>query len=295
MSLLLETNLPRLYYRGKVRDLYQLGDELLIIATDRVSAFDVVLPNGIPDKGMVLNQLSAFWFEHTSHIVPNHFIQVVADINWLNTVYKETFPTYIAHRSMVVKKAERIPIECVVRGYLSGSAWAEYSQSGTVSGMPLPQGLKESERLSEPLFTPTTKAATGHDLPITLEDMEHLLGKSLTQELEKKSIEIYRYAEGYARSRGIIVADTKMEFGIISGRLHLIDELLTPDSSRFWDAESYAAGGPQPSFDKQPLRDWLTASGWDKEPPAPLLPQEVVAETTRRYKEAYHRLSGRSL
>jgi phosphoribosylaminoimidazole-succinocarboxamide synthase len=244
---------------------------------------------------MVLNQLSAFWFEHTSHIVPNHFIQVVADINWLNTVYKETFPTYIAHRSMVVKKAERIPIECVVRGYLSGSAWAEYSQSGTVSGMPLPQGLKESERLSEPLFTPTTKAATGHDLPITLEDMEHLLGKSLTQELEKKSIEIYRYAEGYARSRGIIVADTKMEFGIISGRLHLIDELLTPDSSRFWDAESYAAGGPQPSFDKQPLRDWLTASGWDKEPPAPLLPQEVVAETTRRYKEAYHRLSGRSL
>jgi phosphoribosylaminoimidazole-succinocarboxamide synthase len=295
MSALLETELPNLYYRGKVRDLYQLGDELLIIATDRVSAFDVVLPNGIPYKGTLLNLLSAFWFKKTAHIVPNHLIRVIDDVEWLNATYGISYPPYVAHRSMLVKKAERISIECVVRGYLSGSAWAEYSQSGTVSGMPLPQGLKEGERLSEPLFTPTTKAATGHDLPITLEDMEHLLGKSLTQELEKKSIEIYRYAEGYARSRGIIVADTKMEFGIISGRLHLIDELLTPDSSRFWDAESYAAGGPQPSFDKQPLREWLTASGWNKEPPAPFLPQEVVAETTRRYKEAYHRLTGRSL
>jgi phosphoribosylaminoimidazole-succinocarboxamide synthase len=295
MSVLLETELPNLYYRGKVRDLYQLGDDLLVIATDRISAFDVVLPSGVPGKGLVLNQLSAFWFQKTAHIVPNHLIRAVDDIDWLNATYGISYPPYIAHRSMLVRKAERIPIECVVRGYISGSAWAEYAEKGTISGFPQPHELKESERLPQPLFTPTTKATTGHDLPISWEEMESLVGEALTRELREKSIEIYQYAEEYARSRGIIIADTKMEFGIIEGQLHLIDELLTPDSSRFWDAESYAPGGPQPSFDKQPVRDWLTQSGWNKEPPAPPLPPEVVAKTTERYKEAYRRLTGRSL
>jgi phosphoribosylaminoimidazole-succinocarboxamide synthase len=295
MSVVLETALSNLYCRGKVRDLYQLGDELLIVATDRISAFDVVLPSGIPSKGLVLNELSAFWFAKTSHIVPNHLIRVVDDVDWLNATYSISYPPYIARRSMLVRKAERIPIECVVRGYLSGSAWAEYTENGTISGFPLPQGLKESERLPQPLFTPTTKAATGHDLPLSLAEMESLIGDALTQELREKSIEIYQYAEEYSRSRGIIIADTKMEFGIIERKLHLIDELLTPDSSRFWDAESYAPGAPQRSFDKQPIRDWLTQSGWNKEPPAPPLPPEIVAQTSARYKEAYQRLTGRRL
>jgi phosphoribosylaminoimidazole-succinocarboxamide synthase len=295
MKLLLETDLPNPYYRGKVRDLYQLGDDLLVVATDRISAFDFVLPSGVPGKGLVLNQLSAFWFQKTAHLIPNHLIRVVDDVDWLNATYGISYPPYIAHRSMLVRKAERIPIECVVRGYISGAAWAEYAQSGTVFDMHLPKGLKESERLPQPLFTPTTKAATGHDLPISLEEMESLVGGALTRELGEKSIEIYQYAEEYARSRGIIIADTKMEFGIIEGKLHLIDELLTPDSSRFWDVEGYVPGGPQPSFDKQPVRDWLTQSGWNKEPPAPPLPPEVVAKTTERYAEAYRRLTGRSL
>jgi phosphoribosylaminoimidazole-succinocarboxamide synthase len=196
---------------------------------------------------------------------------------------------------MIVKKAERIDIECVVRGYLSGSAWAEYKQSGTVSGMPLPEGLKESEILSQPLFTPTTKEATGHDQPITIKQMEKLAGKSLTKEIMEKSIAIYNYAAQYARGRGIIIADTKMEFGMIGGKLSLIDELLTPDSSRFWDAEKYSPGKSQPSFDKQPLRDWLTESGWNKEPPAPELPPKIVEETSKRYREAYRWLTGKEL
>jgi phosphoribosylaminoimidazole-succinocarboxamide synthase len=294
-ALLLETVLPNLYCRGKVRDLYQLRDELLIVATDRISAFDVVLPSGIPGKGIVLNQLSAFWFGKTAHIVSNHLIRVVDDVDWLNATYSISYPPYIARRSMLVRKAERIPIECVVRGYLSGSAWAEYTEKGTISGFTMPQGLKESERLPQPLFTPTTKAATGHDLPLSLAEMESLIGEALTRELREKSVEIYQYAEEYSRSRGIIIADTKMEFGIIQGKPHLIDELLTPDSSRFWDAESYAPGAPQRSFDKQPIRDWLTQSGWNKEPPAPPLPPEIVAQTSARYKEAYQRLTGRRL
>ena len=295
MSVLLETELPNLYYRGKVRDVYQLGDDLLVVATDRISAFDVVLPSGVPNKGLVLNQLSAFWFQKTAHIIPNHLIRVVDDVDWLNATYNISYPPYIAHRSMLVRKAQRIPIECVVRGYISGSAWAEYTEKETISGFPPSHKLKESERLPEPLFTPTTKATTGHDLPISWEEMESLVGEALARELREKSIEIYQYAEDYARSRGIIIADTKMEFGIIEGELHLIDELLTPDSSRFWDTESYAPGGPQPSFDKQPVRDWLTQSGWNKEPPAPPLPPEVVAKTAERYQEAYRRLTGRSL
>ena len=303
MSVLLETDLPNLYYRGKVRDTYEMdSDQFLLIATDRVSAFDVVLPAGIPDKGIVLSQLSAFWFEQTSHIVPNHLIEVVNDVNWLNNTYGEkvcsgyySYPPYVARRSMIVRRAQRIDIECVVRGYISGSAWAEYQKSGTMCGMALPKGLKESEQLPQPIFTPTTKAETGHDEAITIEQMKDLIGEALTREIVEKSLAVYDYAAQYALSRGIIVADTKMEFGMVRDKLILIDELLTPDSSRFWDVETYSPGKPQPSFDKQPLRDWLVSSGWNKEPPAPELPAEVIEDTARRYREAYRRLTGKEL
>lgn len=303
MSILRESNLPNLYHRGKVRDTYEMGsDLLLIIATDRVSAFDVVLPGGIPDKGIVLNQLSGYWFEKTSNIVPNHMLQVVDDVNWLNRVYGEkvcvsyySFPPYVERRSMIVRRAGRIDIECVVRGYISGSAWAEYKQSGTISGIAMPKGLRESDKLPEPLFTPTTKADTGHDEPITIKQMEKLVGKSLTKEIMEKSIAVYNYAARYALTCDIIIADTKMEFGMIGGKLSLIDELLTPDSSRFWDAGKYSPGRSQPSFDKQLLRDWLTASGWNKEPPAPELLPRIVEETSKRYREAYRRLTGKEL
>jgi len=286
MELILETNLPNLYYRGKVRDTYDLGDRLLVIATDRISAFDVVLPCGIPDKGLVLNLLSTFWFQRTAHLVPNHLVEVVEE--------DERYP-YIARRSMIVRKAERIDIECVVRGYISGSAWAEYQERGTVSGVVFPKGLVESEKLPEPIFTPTTKADSGHDEPIAIDEMKRLLGQQRAEEVMEKSITIYRYAHEFALKRGIIVADTKMEFGLVGGELLLIDELLTPDSSRFWDARLYQAGRSQPSFDKQPVRDWLVASGWNKEPPAPMLPQDVIERTTQRYREAYRRLVGKEL
>ena len=303
MSLLIETELPNLHYRGKVRDTYEMGDgQFLLIATDRVSAFDVILPNGIPDKGAVLNQLSAFWFERTSHIVPNHLIDVVNDVNWLNATYGErvcsgyySYPDYVARRSMIVRRAERVDVECVVRGYISGSAWAEYQRSGTICGITLPRDLSESDRLPEPIFTPTTKAETGHDEPITLDEMKDIVGEPLTQEIVTKSLAVYDFAAQYARGRGFIIADTKMEFGIVNGSLILIDELLTPDSSRFWDVETYSPGKPQPSFDKQPLRDWLASSGWNKEPPAPELPSEVVEDTAQRYREAYRRLAGKEL
>ena len=303
MSVLLETDLPNLFYRGKVRDTYEVADDqFLLIATDRVSAFDVVLPAGIPDKGIVLNQFSAFWFEQTSHIVPNHLIEVVNDVNWLNSTYGErvcsgyySYPPYVARRSMIVRRAERIDVECVVRGYISGSAWAEYQKNGTICGITLPEDLRESEQLPQPIFTPTTKADTGHDEPITIEEMRGLIGEALTREIMEKSLAIYDYAAQYARGRGIIIADTKMEFGMVNGKLILIDELLTPDSSRFWDVETYSPGKPQPSFDKQPLRDWLSASGWNKEPPAPELPPEIVESTAERYREAYRRLTGKEL
>ncbi|MGB2582522.1 MAG: phosphoribosylaminoimidazolesuccinocarboxamide synthase [Dehalococcoidia bacterium] len=303
MSVLLETDLPNLFYRGKVRDTYEVADDqFLLIATDRVSAFDVVLPAGIPDKGIVLNQFSAFWFEQTSHIVPNHLIEVVNDVNWLNSTYGErvcsgyySYPPYVARRSMIVRRAERIDVECVVRGYISGSAWDEYQKSGTICGITLPEDLRESEQLPQPIFTPTTKADTGHDEPITIEEMRGLIGEALTREIMEKSLAIYDYAAQYARGRGIIIADTKMEFGMVNGKLILIDELLTPDSSRFWDVDTYSPGKPQPSFDKQPLRDWLSASGWNKEPPAPELPPEIVESTAERYREAYRRLTGKEL
>jgi phosphoribosylaminoimidazole-succinocarboxamide synthase len=299
-SVLLQTDLPLpLFLRGKVRDTYDLGQHLLIIATDRISAFDLVLPSGIPNKGSVLNQLSVFWFRYTIDLVPNHLVAAVDDALSLdNFVPRESrfaYPGYLAGRSMVVKKVERIPVECVVRGYLAGSGWAEYQQSGTVAGFELPRGLQESEELPEPLFTPTTKADTGHDLPITMDEVERLVGEKMAAAIQEKSLAIYHHAREYAGHRGIIIADTKMEFGLDDGQLILIDEVLTPDSSRIWDAARYRVGQAQPSYDKQPLRDWLVAAGWNKEPPAPELPPEVVAATAERYQKAYELLTGSQL
>ncbi len=299
MSILLsEANLPLpLFCRGKVRDTYDLGDKLLIISTDRLSAFDVVLSNPIPDKGLVLNQLSCFWFGKTSQVMPNHLVKPIDTLDSLKQYLPTiaTPPDYLVGRSMITLKAERAPVECVVRGYISGSAWAEYKETGSISGMPFPKGLQESQELPEPIFTPTTKAETGHDEPLSKKEMENLVGKSTARELEEKSLAVYQHARDYARSLDIIIADTKFEFGFVDGKLILIDELLTPDSSRFWDAAQFAVGRSQPSLDKQPVRDWLTASGWNKQPPAPELPTEVIEATTYRYREAYHRLTGRTL
>ncbi len=328
MSVLLETSLPfRLFRRGKVRDVYDLGDKLLVVATDRISAFDFVLPCGIPDKGKVLNQLSAFWFEKTAHIMPNHLIKTIDSLNAFQDVIAST-PTVIARaespkqsqrkkdssltlgtsligRSMLVAKAERIPVECVVRGYLSGSAWAEYKETGIVGDVRLPPGMKESQVLFQPVFTPTTKGETEHDRPLTSQDIRNLeemfaeklkpSNLNLIKELEEKSLLIYRYAQDYAKTRGIIIADTKFEFGLINGELAIIDELLTPDSSRFWDVSQYEVGHSQPSLDKQPVRDWLLASGWNKEPPVPILPPEVIKATTQRYNKIYQLLTGKSI
>lgn len=298
MAVLLETNLPlTLLHRGKVRDNYELGDKLLIVASDRISAFDVVLPCGIPDKGRVLNLLSAFWFQKTAHVMPNHVIGVVRDVGQLRAYHpgKHSFPDSLVDRSMIVRKAERVPVECVVRGYLSGSAWAEYASNGTIHGTPALPGMKESERLPQPLFTPTTKADTGHDQPLSMSDLVAEVGDSLALQLQEKSLAVYAFAERYAMTRGIIIADTKMEFGFLDGQLSLIDELLTPDSSRFWDAEGYQPGRPQPSFDKQMVRDWLTASGWNKEPPAPMLPDDLIRQASDKYAEVYRRLTGETL
>jgi len=298
MSVLLETNLSLpLFRHGKVRDVYDLGDKLLIVSTDRISAFDVVLPCGIPDKGKVLNQLSAFWFEKTAHILPNHLSKVIDSNVVLNEVKNLSsqpgeLPDSLIGCSMLVAKAERIPVECVVRGYLSGSAWAEYKETGKVGHIHLPLGMKESQELPQPIFTPTTKSDTEHDRPLTNQDIKDLGIENLFEELEQKSLLIYCYARDYARTRGIIIADTKLEFGFINGQLALIDELLTPDSSRFWDASQYKVGYSQPSFDKQFVRDWLSASGWNKEPPAPMLPPEVIEGTSKRYREVYSKLTG---
>ncbi len=288
-----------LFARGKARDVYDLGKQLLIIATDRISAFDVVLPCGIPNKGRVLNQISAFWFEKTAALVPNHLIEVVYDVDCLDRYLPKgsrfDYPQYLSGRSMVVKKAERISVECVVRGYLSGSSWDEYREHGTVSGVAMPKGLLESQEMPELLFTPTTKAETGHDLPMSTAEVEEITGASLAREIRDKSLAIYSFARKHIESHGFFIADTKFEFGLDDGRLILIDELLTPDSSRFWDIASYRVGQPQDSFDKQPIRDWLTHSGWNKEPPGPMLPPEVIEQTSRRYQQAYERLTGKKL
>ena len=299
-QILLQTSLPDpLFRRGKVRDTYDLGDKLLMVATDRISAFDVVLPCGIPDKGAVLNQLSAFWFGKTAHLMSNHLVEVIEDVRQLDAYRPpqagSSYPSSLAGRSMIVAKSQPVPVECVVRGYLAGSAWAEYAQTGALSGISLPSGLKECQQLPQPIFTPTTKAESGHDQPLSMGDLKQMVGEALAEELEEKSLAIYRFADEYARTRGIIIADTKFEFGFIDNRPILIDELLTPDSSRFWDTDSYEIGHPQPSFDKQPVRDWLVASGWNKEPPAPMLPPEVIQQTTERYREAHRRLTGKVL
>ncbi len=279
--------------RGKVRDVYDLGDKLLIVATDRISAFDVVLPTGIPDKGLVLTQMSAFWFEMTGDIVPNHFLGLV-DATRVEGMPVE-LPREIIGRAMLVRKAERIDIECVVRGYLSGSGWKDYQASGSISGVKLPPGLQESDELPEPIFTPTTKAAEGHDQPISYRQVVQRAGQRAANAMKLRSLALYRYGRDYARDRGIIIADTKFEFGWLDDEIILIDECLTPDSSRFWPADAYRPGGPQPSFDKQYVRDYLTEIGWNREPPAPELPADVVARTAEKYREAFRRLTGREL
>jgi phosphoribosylaminoimidazole-succinocarboxamide synthase len=297
---LMQTELPLpLFLRGKMRDMYNLGSHLLMVATDRISAFDVVLPSGIPLKGHVLSRLSSFWFRRTAGIIPNHMAEALDDVHSLDSYLpKETrfiYPSYLRGRSMVVKKVKRVPIECVVRGYLSGSAWAEYKEHGTIGGEKMESGLQESQKLTKELFTPTSKADSGHDEPMTRPEIVKLIGLRIAQEIEEKSVALYKFARDYAISKGIIIADTKFEFGIDNGRLILIDEALTPDSSRFWDANQYTIGQSQPSFDKQPVRDWLVARGWNKEPPAPALPPEVVDATSKRYVLAYEKLTGRSL
>ena len=271
--------------QGKVRDIYDLGKALLIVATDRLSAFDVVLPDPIPYKGEVLTKVSLFWFDNLAGIVPNHLLTAEeCDLPESLEQYAET----LRGRFMIVKKAEVFPVECIVRGYLAGSGWKEYREHGTVCGQTLPAGLVESSRLPEPIFTPSTKAAVGdHDENISYEQMVEIIGAEYAQKLRDASLALYEAARDHAATRGIIIADTKFEFGLVDGEVTLIDEVLTPDSSRFWPADEYAAGGPQPSFDKQFVRDWLEASGWDKTPPAPALPEDIIAVTAEKYIEAY--------
>ena len=287
---LMRTNLPLPRFGGgKVRDTYDLGDRLLMVTTDRLSAFDVVLPNGIPGKGEVLTRLSAFWFDRTRDIVPNHLLSTdTADLPEAAQPHIEE----LAGRFMLVRKAKRLDFECVARGYLAGSAWQEYRESGSVGGHRLPGGLRQADELPEPIFTPATKAESGHDMNITVEDLRNSVGEELGRALEAATLAVYVAAASYALDRGIIIADTKMEFGLLDGRLILIDELLTPDSSRFWALGEYAPGSSPPSFDKQYVRDWLERSGWNKAAPAPTLPDEVVAGTAARYREALEWLTG---
>jgi phosphoribosylaminoimidazole-succinocarboxamide synthase len=276
--------------RGKVRDIYDLGDKLLIVATDRLSAFDVILPTPIPDKGRVLTQLSLLWFNLLKDVVPNHVLS--------STDFPAPFDKFkddLAGRSMIVRKTQALPIECVVRGYVSGSGWKDYRATGKICGIALPPGLRESDRLPEPIFTPATKAATGHDENIPFDQAASLIGKDLAEKVRNVSLEIYRRAADYAEPRGVILADTKFEFGLLNNHLIWIDEALTPDSSRFWPATQYNPGGPQPSFDKQFVRDYLERIQWPKTPPGPELPPEVVDATRAKYREAYRILAGREL
>jgi phosphoribosylaminoimidazole-succinocarboxamide synthase len=277
---------------GKVRELFDLGDALLMVATDRISAFDCIMPSGIPRKGEVLTQISHFWFEKFAALVPNHLLTKARDPL---PERLRPYSSLLEGRSMIVKKAKPLAIECVVRGYLSGSGWKEYQQSQTVCGIKLPEGLTESGQLPEPIFTPATKAETGHDENIAFDRAADIVGPDIAEQARLLSLQIYRTARTYARERGIIIADTKFEFGLFDGKLILIDEVLTPDSSRFWPADLYEAGRSQPSFDKQFLRDYLERIGWNKQPPAPQLPDYVVQKTQEKYLEAYRRLTGRNL
>ena len=292
-EVLLETKLPLpLRARGKVRDIFDLGESLLFVASDRISAFDCVLASGIPCKGRVLTQMSLFWFEFLNDVAPSHLL--TADVSH--------YPAAIARsgdilegRSMLVKKAEMIPVECVARGYLAGSGWREYKAEGKVCGIPLPPRLRDGDRLPEPIFTPATKAQTGHDTNVSFADVADLLGGDLAGRLKYLTLEIYRRASSYALERGIILADTKFEFGFVEGQLVLADEVLTPDSSRYWPADKYKAGGPQFSFDKQYVRDYLETLAWDKRPPAPSLPETVIRKTSEKYQEAFSRITGHTL
>ena len=280
-------------FSGKVRDIVDLGETLLLIATDRISAFDYVLGSGIPDKGKVLTQLSAFWFERTHDIIPNHVLTL--DVSALPQELRQ-HQAMLAGRSMVVRKTRPIPLECVARGYLSGSAWKEYVARGTVCGVPLPPGLTESARLPQPIFTPATKATSGHDVNVSEQDAAHLVGHDLVRRLRDYTLSLYGHGVAHAASRGIILADTKFEFGLLpSGDLIVIDEMMTPDSSRYWPADQYRPGGPQPSFDKQFVRDYLEQIRWTKQPPVPSLPDDVVLRTRDKYLEAFHRLTDRDL
>jgi phosphoribosylaminoimidazole-succinocarboxamide synthase len=292
MSVIQETNFPGITpaARGKVRDIYDLGDKLLLVATDRLSAFDVVMPTPIPDKGRVLTQLSLFWFDLLRNVIPNHILSVID--------FPSPFDAYqdqLAGRAMLVRKTQPLPVECVVRGYLSGSGWKEYKASGKVCGIALPAGLRESDKVPEPIFTPATKATTGHDENIPFERAAEMIGQSLAEKARAVSLEIYNRAATYAAPRGVILADTKFEFGLLNDELIWIDEALTPDSSRFWPAAQYAPGGAQPSFDKQFVRDYLERIQWPKTPPGPTLPPDVVAATRAKYLEAYRLLVGHEL
>ena len=291
---LLDTHLDGVtrHARGKVRDVYTAGDRLLIVATDRISAFDYILPTGIPDKGRVLTQLSIFWFDFLRDVTPTHFLTAKVDD------YPAPLPKFhdqLEGRSMLVKRAKMVEIECVARGYISGSGWKEYRENGTVCGIRLPAGLRESDKLPEPIFTPATKAQTGHDENVSFEHVASLIGEDLAGRLRDLTLEIYSRAARYAETKGIIIADTKFEFGFVGDELVLGDEVLTPDSSRFWPAETYKPGGAQFSFDKQFVRDYLESIRWNKQPPAPPLPEEVAAKTGEKYREAYRILTGRAL
>ena len=283
-SVVLETNVPglKLRARGKVRDIYDDGDRLLFVATDRISAFDYILATGIPDKGRVLTQMTLFWLDFLRDTVPNHFLS--SDV-----------PQGLEGRAMWVKRCDMIEIECVARGYISGSGWKDYQRTGAICGIPLPAGLKESDQLPEPIFTPATKAQTGHDENISFETAASIVGADLAAKLRDLTLSIYKRAADYARTRGIIIADTKFEFGIYDGKITLADEVLTPDSSRFWPLATYKPGGAQPSYDKQYVRDHLESIHWNKQPPAPALPEDVAQRTSEKYKEAYRELTGKAL
>lgn len=287
-----QTDFPglKLRGRGKVRDIYELGDKLLIVATDRLSAFDVVLPTPIPDKGKVLTQISLFWFETLANILPNH---VLSGTDFTGEL--APYAVALRGRGMVVRRTEPLPVECVVRGYISGSGWKDYQKTGAICGISLPKGLRESDRLPEPIFTPSTKATTGHDENISFDETVSLVGRPVAEKIRDTSLKIYQEASDRAAKHGIIIADTKFEFGLIGNELIWIDEALTPDSSRFWPADQYQPGKAQPSFDKQYVRDYLERIGWNKQPPGPELPADVVKATQGKYREAYEKVTGRPL
>ena len=291
-NIVIQTDLPLpIKAKGKVRDIYEIDQHLLLIATDRISAFDYVLPDPIPSKGVCLTQLSKFWFDFTRDIVQNHLIST----QWND--FPDSLQNHrqsLEHRSMIVRKTKVIPIECIVRGYLSGSAWKSYKKDGTVCGIHLPKGLKESDEFPEPLFTPSTKAEEGHDINISYTKMSELIGSDTAKKLHDVSLKIYTTAAEYARKRGIIIADTKFEYGMVDDQIILIDEVLTPDSSRFWPADIYEPGRSQPSYDKQYVRDYLESTGWNKNSQPPHLPEEVIAGTTKKYQEAYEKITGES-